>query len=110
MPNLYNIVAELCSKLVNTCSEEFFVKYSCIAPAEKNRIYGVVQAGVGTLFQEGVVAERGSIRKLDAADLTEDFFGSLSALMLRLESEGDYYEPRIGRYRSFAALLLHLGA
>jgi hypothetical protein len=91
MPNLYNIVAELCSKLVNTCSEEFFVKYSCIAPAEKNRIYGVVQAGVGTLFQEGGVAERGSIRKLDAADLTEDFFGSLSALMLRLESEGDYY-------------------
>ena len=91
MSNLYNIVAELCSKIVNSCSEDFFVKYSCIAPAEKSRIYGVVQASLGILFQEGNAGERGAVRRLEEADLTDAFFDNLKTTIDRLESDGDFY-------------------
>ena len=73
MQNLYNIVAELCATIVNSCSEEFFVRYSCVSPAEKKRIYKEVQAGVGSLFlakPEGGLDGHGneSIRELAPAD------------------------------------------
>ena len=96
MQNLYNIVAELCATIVNSCSEEFFVRYSCVSPAEKKRIYKEVQAGVGSLFlakPEGVLDGHGneSIRELAPADLTEEFFSNLQALIGRFTENGDYY-------------------
>ena len=96
MQNLYNIVAELCATIVNSCSEEFFVRYSCVSPAEKRRIYKEVQASVGTLFlakPEGVLDGHGneSIRELAPADLTEEFFSNLQALIGRFTENDDYY-------------------
>ena len=96
MQNLYNIVAELCASIVNSCSEEFFVRYSCVSPAEKRRIYKEVQASVGTLFltkPEGNLETLGdeSIRELDPADLTDSFYANLQALIGRFTENGDYY-------------------
>ena len=88
MLDLYNIVAELCSDIVNSCSEKFFVEYSCVSPAEKARINGVVQQGVRPLFTDG---ENPEIRKLTAADVTDDFLDSLKALIDGLKKEVDYY-------------------
>ena len=76
MPNFYNIVAELCSAIVGYCSEEFFVKYSCVSPAEKARIHGVVQMDV---------------RELVPADLTSQFLDDLKSLIERLKAQEDYY-------------------
>ena len=88
MLDLYNIVAELCSDIVNSCSEKFFVEDSCVSPAEKARINGVVQQGVRPLFTDG---ENPEIRKLTAADVTDDFLDSLKALIDGLKKEVDYY-------------------
>ena len=96
MQNLYNIVAELCASIVNSCSEEFFVRYSCVSPAEKRRIYKEVQASVGTLFlakPEGNLEtpDEESIRELVPADLTDSFYANLQALIGRFTENGDYY-------------------
>ncbi len=95
MQNLYNIVAELCASIVNSCSEEFFVRYSCVSPAEKRRIYKEVQASVGTLFlakPEGNLEtpDDESIRELVPADLTDSFYANLQALIGRFTENGDY--------------------
>lgn len=89
MLDLYNIVAELSSEIVRTCTEEFFVKYSCVSPAEKARIYKVIQAQVGDLFQQadGDVA----VRELTSETLTESFLESLVSLIGRLKADRDYY-------------------
>ena len=81
MSNLYNIVAELCSSIVRYCSEEFFVKYSCVSPTEKRRIYDVVRAGLGGLFQEG---ETPVVHELSSDDLTPAFLDGLASLIERL--------------------------
>lgn len=88
MFNLYNIVAELCSVIVGSCTEEFFVKYSCVSPAEKTRIYKVVQSGVPALFNEGDGLE---VRQLVSGDVTEAFLDGLQSLIESLKIKCDYY-------------------
>ena len=90
MANIYNIVAELCARIVGSCNEEFFVMYSCMSPAEKVRVEKRVQAGVETLF---MVAPDGNrvVRELLPEDLTESFLGALGSLVESLEKEGDFY-------------------
>ena len=89
MPNLYNIVAELCSAIVGYCSEDFFVKYSCVSPTEKARIYQVVKAGVHTLFLDN--SEKLVVRELEPADVTPAFLDDLKSLIGRLKESEDYY-------------------
>ena len=88
MSNLYNIVAELCSSIVRYCSEEFFVKYSCVSPTEKRRIYDVARAGLRGLFQEG---ETPVVRELCSDDLTPAFLDGLASLIEHLKQSEDYY-------------------
>ena len=89
MLDLYNIVAELSSDIVRTCTEEFFVKYSCVSPAEKARIYKVIQAEVGDLFEQ---ADNGmAVRELSSENLTEPFLKSLVSLIDHLKAGRDYY-------------------
>ena len=88
MSNLYNIVAELCSSIVRYCSEEFFVKYSCVSPTEKRRIYDVVRAGLGGLFQEG---ETPVVHELSSDDLTPAFLDGLASLIEHLKQSEDFY-------------------
>ena len=88
MTNLYNIVAGLCSDIVGACSEEFFVRYSCVSPAEKERIYKVVRLGMGALFEE---SENPKVRMLASVDVTEEFLEKLKTLIANLKREHDYY-------------------
>jgi hypothetical protein len=89
MLDLYNIVAELCSDIVSSCSEKFFVEYSCVSPAEKSRIYNVVQAEVPVLFQESGKGK--CVRELSPENLTRDFLENLRSLIDRLKAADDYY-------------------
>ena len=88
MPNLYNIVAELCSTIVSSCSEDFFVRYSCVSPAEQARIYKVVQLGEPTLIDEN---EPSMARKLTSSDVTKPFLDRLKQLIEELKNNCDYY-------------------
>lgn len=89
MTALYNIVAELCSVIVRYCTEEFFVKFSCVSPTERNRIYGEVRTGLAALFMED--GDKAVVRELSAADVTPAFLDDLKSLMERLKSSNDYY-------------------
>ena len=89
MLDLYNIVAELCSDIVSSCSEKFFVEYSCVSPAEKSRIAKVVQAEIPALFQE---SDNGvGVRELSSENLTTEFLENLKSLVNRLKADRDYY-------------------
>lgn len=89
MLDLYNIVAELCSDIVNSCSEKFFVEYSCVSPAEKARITKIVQIGIPVLFLES--GEGVCVRELSSENLTTEFLENLKSLVNRLEADRDYY-------------------
>ena len=89
MLDLYNIVAELCSDIVSSCSEKFFVEYSCVSPAEKSRIAKVVQAEIPALFQES--GNGVSVRELSSENLTTEFLENLKSLVNRLKADRDYY-------------------
>ncbi len=89
MLDLYNIVAGLCSDIVSSCSEKFFVEYSCVSPAEKSRIAKVVQAEIPALFQE---SDNGvGVRELSSENLTTEFLENLKSLVNRLKADLDYY-------------------
>ena len=90
MANIYNIVAEICSCIVGSCSEEFFVKYSCVSPDEKSRIVQLVREGVPALFRE-TSDGKWAVRELSSADLNDSFFESLKSLVARLKNEDDFY-------------------
>lgn len=86
MYRLYNIFAELCSYIINTCSEDFFVKYSCISLEERHRMNAVIQTHLGELFSSD-----GQIRQLSPEDCTPDFFTRLNSLITSLQSQPDYF-------------------
>ena len=83
------LVAELCSDIVSSCSEKFFVEYSCVSPAEKSRIAKVVQAEIPALFQES--GNGVSVRELSSENLTTEFLENLKSLVNRLKADRDYY-------------------
>lgn len=86
MNNIYNIVAELCSHVINSCSEDFFVKYSCISKQEKHRINTLVESFVPGLF-DGV----DSVSQLKESDFTDSVFDQLSTIIEKLRDECDYF-------------------
>ena len=49
--NIYNIIAELCALVIKNCTEDFFVRYSCVSAAEKARVNEIVRSAVGILFR-----------------------------------------------------------
>lgn len=85
MPNIYNVIASLCSQVLKTCKEDFFVRYSCIVGAEKQRIGQLVHSELGLQLEAGSAA-----RQLKPEDLTEPFFQSLDRLSKSLLERGDY--------------------
>ena len=74
---IYNIIAELCSYIISSCSEDFFVKYSCISDGEKERVSKLVQ----TL----------GIEPFTEHNLTDSFYSSLEEFVCSLKKENDYF-------------------
>lgn len=79
--NIYNIIADLCSFIILSCTEDFFVKYSCVSRSEKRRIRELVYSKINVLHDTQLTEE----------DLTEDFFASLNSLISELRQENDYF-------------------
>ena len=50
--NVFNIIAELCFLIISSCTEDFFVKYSCISVSEKKRINQLVRSKTERLFEK----------------------------------------------------------
>ena len=63
---LYNFIALLCSEVINSCPEEFFVNYSCISLDEKAELYSKIRNQVPTLE-----------RQLSDQDFDDAFFNKL---------------------------------
>lgn len=86
MQNVYNVVAELCSHIINSCEEEFFVRYSCISKSEKHRINALVASFVPSLF-----SGTDTVAILRKEDFSDSFFSQLASLIEKLKSEADYF-------------------
>ncbi len=86
MYQLYNTFAELCSFVTTNCSEDFFVKYSCISQEERRETNALVRVHLGELF-----CESGAIRQLSTAACTPDFFNRLKTFIAQLEADSDYF-------------------
>ena len=94
--NVYNTVAELCSLIITSCTEEFFVHYSCISNAEKFRINELVFEKIPVLFEKETERLRiFEVHQLSEEDLTDDFFDSLKALSDKLY-KNQYYFAIVG--------------
>ena len=86
MNSIYNIVSDLCSFVIKSCSEDFFVKYSCISESEKRRINMLVRSHVGGLF-----LSENQVAQLSEENFTEDFFAELKKLIEDLTSKNDFF-------------------
>ena len=68
---LYNFIALLCSEVINSCPEEFFVNYSCISLDEKAELYSKIKNQVPTLE-----------RQLSDQDFDDAFFNMIYTTLL----------------------------
>lgn len=83
--NVYNIVADICSFVIGSCPEEFFVKYSCVSKAERARIRGIVEAAAPSLVSGG------RTQKLADGDATERILPELARLVGSLKGSRDFF-------------------
>jgi predicted amidohydrolase len=86
--NIYNIIAESCSLVISSCTEDFFVKYSCVSEEEKYRINSIIRQNLPSLFED---SDLFCIHTLKETDLTDGFFISLQTLLAALKKSSDYY-------------------
>ena len=79
---IYNIIAELCSLIIKSCAEEFFVHFSCISNAEKFKINELVFEALPVLFEKESDGFRiFQIHHVAEDELTEDFYEKLEELI-----------------------------
>ena len=88
--NIYNIVAELCSLVIKSCTEDFFVRYSCFSLVEKLQIHRAVAEKIPYLF-ENSDSKKIKIRALSEKDLSDDFFERLRILINDLKNRRDFF-------------------
>ncbi|MBO6219791.1 MAG: hypothetical protein J6N81_09525 [Treponema sp.] len=88
MQNIYNSIAELCCLVISSCTEDFFVKYSCVSSDEKKRINLIVGEKIPALFSDKNCT---NIRHISESDLNDAFFLNLDALSSELALEADYF-------------------
>ena len=86
VPIIFNKIAELCSLVISSCSEDFFVKYSCVSVAEKQRINGIIAENLPVLAEKSAEKAR-----LAESDFTAEFFSSLDDFILHLKNERDFF-------------------
>ena len=97
MYRMYNFVAELCSFVIQSCTEDFFVHYSCIAPVERQQIDRLLYERLPKLFvpEEG---QSGSsevaplqIRQLERGDLSDSFYSEMDGVFSDLSAQSDFF-------------------
>jgi len=83
MMKIYDIVADICSYIIRSCSEDFFVHYSCTSSEEKNRIISIVSKTIPQLFDSvnaTRISETTQIHVLTEEELTDEFYSKVIAL------------------------------
>ncbi|MCR5201461.1 MAG: hypothetical protein K6D02_00010 [Lachnospiraceae bacterium] len=82
---MHNIVAELCSFIINNCDEDFFVHYSCVSEKDINRSKNVIKEYVPELFDS-----HEDVHIFELTELTETFIENLKKAASDLENSHDY--------------------
>lgn len=91
---IYDVVADLCSFIIKSCTEDFFVLYSCISVAEKQRIFSIVSEMLPEFFETANYARFSqgfSIHQFSDSEFTPEFYGRLEKLVLTLKNEKDFF-------------------
>ncbi len=86
MHRIYNLVASLCSFVIGSCTEDFFVRYSCISLDELNRIHALVRSRVNGLFSDD-----NEVRQLEPAVMDDAFYAALQDLENDLRQQKDFF-------------------
>jgi len=47
---IYNSIAFLCSYIIKSCTEDFFIQYSCLSPSERKRIDEAIHKEIPFFF------------------------------------------------------------
>ena len=83
---IYNMIAELCSGIINSCEEDFFIRFSCVSNAERDRIDRIIKEKVPDLS-----GGNHQVHVLSEEDLTDEFYERLKNLIKELSDEQDYF-------------------
>ena len=86
MLKVYNDIADLCSFIIGSCDEDFFVKYSCMVPSEKEKAYGEIGERISILNQAKLKRNPLTVEELD-----EKFYVQLKDYVDELKEKRDYY-------------------
>ncbi|MBQ4378980.1 MAG: hypothetical protein II821_07285 [Treponema sp.] len=90
--NIFNIIAELCSLIINSCTEEFFVHYSCISNAEKFRINELILEKIPVFFEkERQGLKIFEIHQFSEEELTESLFVDINDIVEKFKSRNYYF-------------------
>ena len=90
--NIFNIIAELCSLIINSCTEEFFVHYSCISNAEKFRINELILEKIPVFFEKETQGLKiFEIHQFSEEELTESLFADINDIVEKFKSRNYYF-------------------
>ena len=90
MKNVFDIIADLGSFVIKNTSSDFFVKYSCFSPEEKENCYKETAKRVGWLFTTPN-GGTGDVRWLTKEDLTDPRLNELEQYATELKSSRDLF-------------------
>lgn len=86
MTRLYNIVAELCSYVINSCDERVFLEFSCVSMNERRRNYDMIRQVCPVFFDAA-----GRVRKTVKEDFDEAFYKGIDRLIDEYKKKSDYF-------------------
>lgn len=86
MTELYNIVAELCSYVINSCDDRVFLEFSCVSMNERKRYFGLIKKYCPMFFNED-----GTVRIAARRDFTKQFYVSVCELIDEFKRESDFF-------------------
>lgn len=90
MTRIFDIMAELCSFVMNSCKDRStYLKYSCISDSAHKKILDEIHERLPVLFKEG---EDMSVNILDKNDLTPELYRLLDAYTSELYIRCDFFQ------------------
>ena len=85
MDNIFDMIAELCSRVMALCEDSVYQKYGCISPVAKAEIRLQIQGAMPALF------EGNRVRQLGRADMDKAFFRELENCIAKAVEGGDVF-------------------
>ena len=89
MIQIFNIIAELCSMIINSCSDDsLFLKYSCLTLNRRNEMLRDISENIAPLFES---LQPPSVRQLKTDDLDDRFYSLLEEYISALQRRNDNF-------------------